>query len=73
MEPNSESTCCPEFNPIPWDDQLFEWKDKRFIKDKVCTLFYMPINFGKVMKRLDRKVSATSATMPEVLCLSHAS
>jgi len=31
METNSELTCCPEFNPIPWDDQLFEWKDKRFI------------------------------------------
>jgi hypothetical protein len=70
MKPNSESTCCPEFDPIPWDDQLSEWKDKRFIKDKVCTLFYMPINFGQVMKRLDRKVSASGATMPDNLGLS---
>jgi len=62
--------CCPEFNPIPWDDQLFEWKEKRFIKDNVFTLFYMPLNFGQVMKRLDQKVSAAKVTIPEYLCLS---
>jgi len=72
MEPNpvNETICCPEFNPIPWDDQLFEWKDKSFIKDKVCTLFYMPIDFGKVMKRLDRKIKAAGATMADWVCLS---
>ena len=72
MEPNpvNETICCPEFNPIPWDDQLFEWKDKAFIKDKVCTLFYMPIDFGKVMKRLDRKIKAAGATMADWVCLS---
>jgi len=72
MEPNSinESICCPEFDPIPWDDQIFEWKDKRFIKDKVCTLFYMPVNFGRVMKRIDRKITAAGATMVDLIGLS---
>lgn len=70
MEPNYESTCCPEFNPNPWDNQLFEWKDKRFIKDKVCTLFYMPMNFGQVMKRLDRKITAAGAKVLDNLGLS---
>ncbi len=63
-------TCCPEFDPTQWDDKTLEWKDKKFIKDKVCTLFYMPINFGKVMKRLDEKVKRAGATMPDWLCLS---
>jgi len=70
MAPNSESTCCPEFDPIPWDDRLFDWKEKRFIKDKVCTLFYMPMNFGQVMKRLDRKITASGVKVLDNLGLS---
>jgi hypothetical protein len=62
--------CCPKFDPAPWDNKTFEWKDKRFIKDKVFTLFYMPITFGKVMRKLDEKVRNAVATMPDSLCLS---
>ncbi len=65
-----EQTCCPEFTPEPWDGKTFEWKDKRFIKDRVFTLFYMPMNFGAVMRRLDAKVRGGGGTMPEGLCLS---
>ena len=43
----TKSDCCPEFDPIPWDDKTFEWENKKFIKDKVCTLFYMPVNVDK--------------------------
>ena len=68
LEPKHE--CCPEFDPIPWDDKSFNWENKKFIKDKVFTLFYMPMNFGQVMKRLDRIVSAAEAAMPDCLCLS---
>lgn len=72
MTTHSDSglTCCPEFDPIPWDDKIFAWENKRFIKDKVFTIFYMPMNFGQVMKRLDRKVSDAGATMPDNLGLS---
>jgi len=31
---------------------------------------FMPIGFGKVMKRLNEKVNAAGAVMPEWLCLS---
>ena len=65
-----ESECCPKFDPAPWNDKTFEWNNKRFIKDKVFTLFYMPINFGKVMKRLNEKVEKAGAAMPDWLCLS---
>lgn len=66
----SDFECCPPFDPIPWDDQTFSWENKLFIKDHVFTLFYMPVNFGQVMKRLDKKVTAVGATMPDYLCLS---
>ena len=65
-----DSTCCPEFDPHPWDDKIHEWKNKSFVKDKVFTLFYMPVNFGKVMKRLDEKIKKAGAEVPDWLCLS---
>ena len=65
-----ETTCCPKFDPIPWDDTISEWENKKFIKDSVFTLFYMPMNFGKVMMRLDKKMIAAGERMPGFLCLS---
>jgi hypothetical protein len=65
-----EPECCPKFNPEPWDGKTFEWKDKRFVKDKVFTLFYMPMNFGSVMTRLIKKTDDAGAKIPDWLCLS---
>jgi len=61
----AEPECCPKFDPIPWDDKSFDWANKKFIKDKVFTMFYMPLNFGGVMKRLDAKLTKAGATMPD--------
>ena len=62
--------CCPKFDPAPWDGKTFAWKDKRFIKDRVFTLMYMPMNFGSVIKRLDAAVRAAGAAMPDNMGLS---
>jgi hypothetical protein len=72
MTNDTKSTieCCPEFDPNNWDDKIIEWDNRKFIKEKVCTFFYMPINFGGVMKRLNEKVSKAGATMPDFICLS---
>lgn len=63
--------CCPPFDPAPWDDKIIEWDSKLFIKDKVFTFFYMPVGFGRVMKRLDQKVRSASAKIIDNLCLSY--
>ena len=65
-----EFDCCPPFDPAPWDETRITWEDKKFIKDHVLTLFYMPMNFGQVMKRLDKTLKETGANMPDYLCLS---
>ncbi len=62
--------CCPKFNPKPWDKKLFTWKNKRFVKDHVFTLFYIPLNFGSVITRLNQKVEKAKAEIPGWLCLS---
>ncbi|MDD4637281.1 MAG: hypothetical protein PHI48_09825 [Bacteroidales bacterium] len=66
----NDKECCPMFDPEPWDDTVFDWDHKLFIRDKVCTLFYMPMNFGKVITRMVNKLELCGATTPGFLCLS---
>jgi len=70
LKTETMTICCPEFDPVPWDDKMITWENKRFIRDKVCTLFYMPMNFGGVMKRLDSKITKAGVTLTDGLCLS---
>lgn len=66
----NKNECCPKFNPKPWDGKIFEWKNKKFIKDKVFTILFMPINFGSVMKKLNEKIEKANAKIPDYICLS---
>lgn len=66
----SNDICCPEFDPTVWDDKSIEWTDKKFIKERVPTFFFMPLNFGGKMKKLDKQVSNAGAVISDNLCLS---
>jgi len=70
MSTPSATECCPPFDPRPWDDQQFVWENKSFIKASVKTFMFMPLNFGGVMKRLDRDVRQAGGTFQDNLCLS---
>ncbi len=65
-----ESVCCPPFEPTPWDGKIHNWDKRQFIVDHVRTFYFMPLNFGKVMKRLNAKVEEAGADVPDWLCLS---
>jgi hypothetical protein len=62
----SETGCCPRFDPAPWDEKELQWHDKLFVKDRVWCLFYMPMNFGGVMKRNTARISQAGAFTPAV-------
>lgn len=62
--------CCEPFDPAPWDDKIIEWQGKRFIKGKVLTIFYMPVNFGSVITGLMKKMETAGAKCENGLCLS---
>ncbi len=62
--------CCPPFDSVQWDDKVLEWDEKRFVKGKVCTLFFMPLNFGQVIRRLNKKIEKEKAKMQDWMCLS---
>jgi hypothetical protein len=60
-----EKECCPKFNPKPWDGKTFVWKNKKFIKGNVFTIFYIPMNFGSIMTRLMEKIDSANAKCVE--------
>ena len=62
--------CCPKFNPKPWNEKTFIWKNKKFIKGRVFTIFYIPINFGSVITRLMKKIDSANAKFVDNLTLS---
>ncbi|MGB4957265.1 MAG: hydrolase [Candidatus Saccharimonas sp.] len=62
--------CCPKFDPGPWQEKDFEWKNKQFIRIKVFTIFYIPINFGGAMRKLDKLVRSAGATFEDNMALS---
>jgi hypothetical protein len=68
---DKEDVCCPRFNPTPWDEKLFEWNNKKFIKTTVHTFLYMPLNFGRVMKKLDEQIRNADAKIPDSMALSN--
>jgi hypothetical protein len=67
---NSETGCCPRFNPAPWEDKEVTFKDKLFVKDRVRCLLHIPLNFGSVMVRSMGRITAAGALAPEPLLLS---
>jgi len=66
---NSETGCCPRFNPQPWDEKEVTFKDRLFVKDRVKSFLHIPLNFGKVMVRNMGKIQQAGALAPEPLLL----
>jgi hypothetical protein len=70
MEMNSE-TCCPKFNPEPWDDKEIKLENERFITDRVRCIFYIPINFGSKLKKQVKLLQEHDAIPAEFMLLSN--
>ena len=62
--------CCEIFNPELWDDKILEWDNKRFVKGKVFTLFFMPLNFGKVIVGMMKKINSAGGKVVDSMGLS---
>jgi len=67
---NSETGCCPRFNPEPWDEKEITWQDKLFLKDRVSSFLHIPLNFGSVMVKNMEKIVNADALSPEPVLLS---
>jgi len=67
---NSETGCCPRFDPKPWMDKEITWRDKLFLKDRVRSIFHIPLNFGQVIVKNIEKIKSADALPPVPLMLS---
>ena len=48
---DSETGCCPRFDPGPWNEKEIVFKDELFLKDHVLSFFHIPLTMNKVMKK----------------------
>ena len=58
---DSETGCCPKFHPEDWDKKTFRFDDLLFAMAPTRSLFYMPLNLGKVMTRSMELIDAVDA------------
>jgi len=70
LNEKGETGCCKRFNPEPWDKKTHNWQDKLFVKARVKTFMFVPLNFGKVIVKLMKKIDEADAKSSENLCLS---
>ena len=70
MQTDSSETCCPRFEPEPWDAKCFSWENRRFVKDRVISFFHIPLNFGAVMRRNAAAIEAAGARPDAMVVLS---
>lgn len=66
----NETGCCPRFEPEKWDGLIFDWKNKQFIRETVRTFFYMPLNFGCIMKKVNKLLVSDGLKLSSNICLS---
>jgi len=65
-----EKECCPKFNPKKWDKKTINFKNTIFLKDRVKSIFHMPLNFGQVMTRNMEKIAKANALSKTQIILS---
>lgn len=70
MSPAEKETCCPRFDPVPWDGREIIWKDKLFYRERVRSFLHIPLNFGAVMRRSMAALEAAGAQCVDNLALS---
>lgn len=66
----TETGCCPRFDPEPWKEKEHAWQDKLFVRDYVRSFMHVPMNFGAVISRTMKKVESSGAKADGYLALS---
>ncbi len=70
LNQTKDTGCCSRFNPKPWDEKEIVWNDKLFIKDRVRSIFHIPINFGKIMIKNTKMIENADACSYDDVLLS---
>lgn len=60
----NETGCCPVPNIQEWQDKNMQFEDRHFIRLHTKSFMYMPINMGKIMKKLDKTAEESGVKLP---------
>lgn len=68
----NETGCCAVPNVQAWDDQEITLENKQFIRLHTRSFFFMPLNMGSVMRKLNQAAQGADAMPPaeQVMILS---
>ena len=58
---NSETDCCPQFDPADWDGAEFEFESRLFVRGKTLNVMHVPLNMGSMIKKTCRMIGEASA------------
>ena len=58
---NSETDCCPRFDPAEWDGAELEFEDRLFLRGKTLNVMHVPLNMGSMIKKTCRMIGEASA------------
>jgi len=70
LNEQSETGCCPRFDPEPWEEKEVTLEGRLFIKDHVCCFLHIPLNFGRKMKKNMKRIEQADALDSDMLVLS---
>jgi len=61
----TETGCCPRFQPDSWNEKIISLHNLPMVKASTRSLFYIPLNMGKVMTDTMSKIVAANAEETE--------
>ena len=70
MSQRPQDECCPKFDPTPWDLKTVTWENKLFVKDRVFSIFHIPLTFGSVMRKNMALIEAANAVTPNMIVVA---
>jgi len=70
LNEQSETGCCPRFDPESWQEKEITMDEKLFVKDHVCCFLHIPLNFGRKMRKNMNMIEQADALAPDMLVLS---
>lgn len=61
LSKDNPTGCCPRFNPKDWDCQIFEFKNKPFVRFTVVSFLYIPLYMGTMITKIMKIVYKAGA------------
>jgi hypothetical protein len=68
--PVTPTGCCPPFDPGPWDGREVAFHDRLFVKERVHSVFHVPLDFERAVLRANARIQAAGAAPAQGLMLS---